>query len=52
MSFMERRLEGLYRYLGVAYLTSMVVMKELGVMDIITGDEHFAHVGMGFRKYP
>jgi predicted nucleic acid-binding protein len=32
--------------------TSMVVMKELGVMDIITGDEHFAHVGMGFRKYP
>ena len=33
-------------------LTSMVVMKELGVMDIITGDEHFAHVGMGFRKYP
>ena len=33
-------------------LTSMVVMKELGVMDIITGDEHFVHVGMGFRKYP
>ncbi len=33
-------------------LTSMVVMKELGVMDIITGDEHFAHVGMRFRKCP
>ncbi len=33
-------------------LTSMVVMKELGVTDIITGDEHFAHVGMGFRKCP
>jgi predicted nucleic acid-binding protein len=33
-------------------LTSMVVMKELGVTDIITGDEHFVHVGMGFRKCP
>ena len=27
-------------------LTSMAVMKELGVNDIITGDEHFEHVGM------
>jgi hypothetical protein len=30
----------------------MVVIKELGVTDIITGDEHFAHVGMGFQKCP
>ena len=28
------------------------VMKELSVTDIITGDEHFAHVEMGFRKCP
>ncbi len=29
-------------------LSSMVVMEELGLKDIITGDEHFEHVGMGF----
>lgn len=33
-------------------LTSMVVMKELGVKDIVTGDEHFEHVGMGFQLVP
>ncbi len=33
-------------------LTSMVVMKELDVKDIITGDEHFEHVGMGFQHKP
>ena len=33
-------------------LTSMVVMKELGVTDIITGDEHFEHVGMAFQRKP
>ena len=33
-------------------LTSMAVMKELGVKDIITGDEHFEHVGMGFQHKP
>ncbi len=33
-------------------LTSMVVMKELGVKDIVTGDEHFEHVGMGFQCKP
>jgi predicted nucleic acid-binding protein len=33
-------------------LTSMVVMKELGVKDIVTGDEHFEHVGMGFQRKP
>ena len=30
----------------------MVVMKELDVKDIITGDEHFEHVGMGFQRKP
>ena len=33
-------------------LTSMVIMKELGVKDIITGDEHFEHVAMGFQRKP
>jgi len=33
-------------------LTSMVIMKELGVKDIITGDEHFEYVGMGFQHKP
>jgi len=33
-------------------LTSMVVMKELGVKDIITGEVHFEHVGMGFQHKP
>lgn len=33
-------------------LTSMIVMQELGLMSILTGDDHFAHVGMGFKKMP
>jgi len=33
-------------------LTSMVIMKELGIKDIITGDEHFNGVGMGFKRVP
>lgn len=33
-------------------LTSMVVMKELGLISILTEDDHFAWVGMGFKKVP
>ena len=33
-------------------LTSMVVMKELGVGFILTDDEHFKHVGFGFQMMP
>lgn len=33
-------------------LSSMVVMKELEITDVLTGDAHFTHVGMGFRKVP
>jgi len=33
-------------------LTSMVVMKELGVSSILTDDDHFTHLGMGFEKMP
>ena len=33
-------------------LTSMVIMEELGIKNIITGDDHFTHVGMGFLQKP
>jgi predicted nucleic acid-binding protein len=33
-------------------LTSMVVMKELRIKDVLTEDAHFTQVGMGFRKVP
>lgn len=33
-------------------LTSMVVMKELGVTSILTDDDDFTQVGMGFEKMP
>ena len=32
--------------------TSMVVMAELGITDILTEDEHFTQVSMGFQKVP
>ena len=33
-------------------LTSMVMMSEYGLEDILTDDDHFLHVGMGFRRVP
>ncbi len=33
-------------------LTTMVVMTELQITDILTEDDHFTHVGMGFQKIP
>ena len=33
-------------------LTSMVIMKELDLNEIMTGDEHFGHVGMRFQRKP
>jgi predicted nucleic acid-binding protein len=33
-------------------LTSMAVMAELGISQIVTGDAHFLHVGMGIQTLP
>jgi len=33
-------------------LTSMVIMKELGISEVLTADSHFLQVGMGFRILP
>lgn len=33
-------------------ITSMVIMREFGISEIITGDAHFTHVGMGFVLLP
>ncbi len=33
-------------------LTSMAVMQELGILEIVTGDGHFTHVGMEFMLRP
>ncbi len=33
-------------------LTSMVVMLDLGLTDIFTGDQHFLQVNLGFRLFP
>src|SRR5262249_11536226 len=32
--------------------TSMVVMQDLGITDVFTGDAHFRQVGLGFRLVP
>lgn len=33
-------------------LSSMVVMKELGISQVLTGDAHFIQVGMDFQRVP
>jgi predicted nucleic acid-binding protein len=33
-------------------LSSMVVMQEFDLRDVLTGDAHFQHVGLGFRRQP
>jgi predicted nucleic acid-binding protein len=33
-------------------LTSMAIMKELAITDVMTADSHFVQVGFGFRMLP
>jgi predicted nucleic acid-binding protein len=33
-------------------LTSMTIMKELGIAEVMTADQHFRQVGMGFQILP
>jgi predicted nucleic acid-binding protein len=33
-------------------LSTMAVMMELGISDILTADEHFTHVGLAFHVLP
>lgn len=33
-------------------LSSMVVMQEKSIRHVVTGDEHFIQVGMGFVRVP
>jgi predicted nucleic acid-binding protein len=33
-------------------LTSIVIMRELGINQVLTEDEHFMHVGLGFIRVP
>ena len=39
---------------GISFtdLSSMVVMQERGLRDVLTGDAHFQHVGLAFRCCP
>jgi predicted nucleic acid-binding protein len=53
----EKAIELRYRFqdkprISFTDLTSMVVMSEREIEEILTEDDHFLHVGMDFRKVP
>lgn len=48
---LRRRLQDKPR-ISFTDLTSAVIMSELKITDVLTGDDHFRQVGMGFRVLP
>ncbi|MEQ8188310.1 MAG: PIN domain-containing protein [Candidatus Eremiobacterota bacterium] len=38
--------------ISVVDLSSMVIMEEIGIKNIFSGDEHFEYIGMGFIRVP
>ena len=38
--------------ISFTHLTSFVVMKEMGLTSVVTGDAHFERAGLGFRRIP
>ena len=38
--------------IGFVAFTSVVVMQELGISEIFSGDAHFEQVGLGFPLVP
>ena len=53
----ERAIELRRRYsdkpdISFVDLTSMVVMQEFDLQEVLTGDAHFEHVGLEFRRQP
>jgi len=39
---------------GISFtdLSTIAIMTEFGIADILTADRHFSHVGLGFRMLP
>jgi predicted nucleic acid-binding protein len=48
---LRRRLDDKPR-ISFTDLVSMVVMDELDIVRVLTDDDHFLHVGLGFHKVP
>jgi predicted nucleic acid-binding protein len=38
--------------ISFVHFTSFVVMQELGIHDVSTGDSHFSAVNLGFQLWP
>ncbi len=39
-------------YISFTDITSMIIMQELDITEVLTDDNHFIQVGLGFNKIP